>query len=102
MYLVEIFLPVNNNQGQAQPGELFVSVRQELVARFGGMTAFTRTPAQGVWEASERNKCQDDLIIYEVMAEQVERSWWQTYKQLLEQRFAQDQLVIRFSEVQLI
>ncbi|HXR01559.1 MAG TPA: hypothetical protein VN798_14305, partial [Pseudomonas sp.] len=88
--------------GQAQPGELFVTVRHELVARFGGMTAFTRTPAQGVWEASERNKRQDDLIIYEVMVEQVERSWWQTYKQMLERRFAQDELVIRFSEVQLI
>lgn len=48
MYLVEVFLPLNTNDGTPQPIELFRSVREQLTQQFGGVTAFTRSPAEGV------------------------------------------------------
>lgn len=47
MYLVEIFLPKRDNEGREFPSGQFSRVRQELVERFGGVTAFTREPAEG-------------------------------------------------------
>jgi hypothetical protein len=46
-HVVEIFLPLKTKEGRPQPRELFVQVRDELVGRFGGLTAFTRAPAEG-------------------------------------------------------
>ena len=102
MDLVEIFIPTNDNDGRAFPAELFSSVRQELVDRFGGMTAFTREPVEGLWDTPEGGKRHDTLIIYEVMVQKVDRSWWEAYKSDLEKRFAQDELVIRVSTIEVI
>jgi hypothetical protein len=102
MYLVEIFLPQRDNEGHDFCAGLFSRVRQELVDRFGGMTAFTRVPVEGLWDAPEGGKCHDAIIIYEVMVQEVDRPWWEHYKTELEKRFAQEELVIRFSTVDVI
>ncbi len=94
MHLVQLLLPVYDNQGAALPRELFDTVRKELVERFGGLTAYTRAPASGLWaDGSEVDK--DDIVVYEVMVDALDRGWWATYRQALEQRFAQDELMIR-------
>lgn len=102
MYLVELFLPLRDNLGHAFDAGLFSSVRQELVDRFGGMTAFTREPVEGLWDAPDGGKIHDAIIIYEVMVQEVDRLWWQAYKADLEKRFAQDELVIRLSMIDVI
>jgi hypothetical protein len=48
MYLVEIFLPQRDNEGREFRSALFSQVREELLERFGGMTAFTRMPVEGL------------------------------------------------------
>ncbi len=52
VHVVEIFLPLKRSDGSDQPRALFGAVRGELVDRFGGLTAFTRSPAEGLWEAA--------------------------------------------------
>jgi len=47
VHLVEILLPVANNEGQPFDAQKYVVVREELSRRFGGITAFTRAPAEG-------------------------------------------------------
>lgn len=47
MHLVEILLPLHDNSGQLFDGEKYAEVRQQLTERFGGLTAFTPSPAQG-------------------------------------------------------
>ena len=75
---------------------LHTSVREELVAKFGGMTAHTRAPAVGLWKASDRSRTERDLvIIYEVMTSRLDRPWWSRYRKQLEQEFRQEELVIR-------
>ncbi len=102
MDLVEIFLPKNDNDGRAFPAELLSSVRNELLDRFGGMTAFTREPVDGLWGTPEGGKRHDALIIYEVMVRKVDRLWWEGYKSDLAKRFARDELVIRVSTIEVI
>ncbi|HEX8527161.1 hypothetical protein [Allosphingosinicella sp.] len=99
MQLIEILLPLRDHEGERFPQALFAEVREELIEHFGGLTAFTRSPAEGVW-ADQGSVERDEIVIFEVMAEWIDRSWWRTYRAGLERRFAQDEVVIRAREVE--
>ena len=93
MYLIQLFLPLRDNEKQNFPPALFESVHQELADRFGGVTAFVRSPAIGLWkETHEVNR--DDVVMLEVMADDVARDWWADYRQTLESRFRQQEILI--------
>lgn len=97
MHLVEILLPLYDNDGRAFASSDFDGVRDELAERFGGVTAFRRSPAEGIWdEGGELSR--DRIVIYEVMTEALDRDWWKSYKRRLERRFRQDVIVIRATE----
>ena len=98
MHVIEIFLPLYDNDGRRFGQELYGQVREELVERFGGMTAFARSPAEGLWE-SKRGTDRDELVIFEVMDEAFDRGWWSDYRRRLETQFAQDVILIRAGEV---
>ena len=70
-------------------------MRAELTEQFGGLTAYTRAPAQGLWSDSDGPPKRDDLVVYEVMTETLDRDWWRGFRRALEARFAQQELVIR-------
>src|SRR4051812_36168879 len=95
MQLIQILLPLYDNRGQPIPGTLFVQVRDELTARFGGVTAYNRAPASGTWREGDGHQTRDDIVIYEVMTENPDRVWWRDYRITLEQRFEQDTIVMR-------
>ena len=44
----------------------------------------------------------DDVILFEVMVESVDRDWWTQYRGRLEQRFAQDEILVRTMPVERI
>jgi hypothetical protein len=94
MQLVEILLPTEDNDGRPFPPEDLARVRDELVARHGGVTAHARAPAQGVW-ASGSGTVSDDVVVVEVMVETLDRDWWSAYRAELERRFRQEAIVIR-------
>ena len=97
MRLVEIFLPLARNDGSPQPTRLFAEVQGELVERCGGMTAFTRAPAEGLWEDHGGAVEADRIVIFEVMDEAYDAGWWRRYRRTLEERFAQDEVLVRAS-----
>ncbi|HEX2541343.1 MAG TPA: hypothetical protein VHM00_09710 [Caldimonas sp.] len=97
MHLVQIFLPVYDNAGVALPRELYDEVRRELVDRFRGLTAYSRAPAKGLWADGAQVE-KDDIVVYEVMVEPLDPGWWSRYRKTLEQRFAQDELMVRALE----
>jgi hypothetical protein len=41
-HLIQILLPLSDNEGRRFPPAAYARVRSELTERFGGMTAFTR------------------------------------------------------------
>jgi hypothetical protein len=99
MHVVEIFLPLRRNDGSRQPRERFGKVRRTLIDCFGGLTAFTRAPAEGLWESDDGDVDRDSIVIFEVMADALDRGWWAAYRAELERLFEQDEIVIRASSV---
>lgn len=102
MHVIEIFLPLCDNGGRRFGPEAYARVREELVERFGGLTAFSRSPAQGLWEPEEGERSRDEIVIFEVLAPELDRSWWRDYRATLERRFAQDEILIRSTAVERI
>ncbi|HEU0013133.1 MAG TPA: hypothetical protein VFQ45_05590 [Longimicrobium sp.] len=95
MHLVEIFLPLRDNQGRAFARAELDRVRAELTEQFGGVTAHLRAPASGAWTDEEGSVERDDVVIVEVMVDALDRGWWARYRRNLEQRFRQDEMVVR-------
>ena len=94
MHLVQILLPLRDNEGRAFPPDLYGEVRRTLKERFGGMTAYSRAPAEGSWKDGEET-VRDDIVVLEVMADELDAPWWSGYRADLEARFQQDVIVIR-------
>lgn len=96
MHVVEIFLPLTRRDGSEQPRDIFAALRRELVDRFGGLTAFTRAPAEGLWDDGDGVE-RDRIVIFEVIAAELDRAWWSALKARLERDLGQDELLIRAS-----
>lgn len=95
MELVQLLLPLRDHQGRAYPRALYDDLARRLTDDFGGVTAYTRAPATGLWEDEAGETVRDQVVVYEVMVEQVDDGWWKRLRVELEARFAQDELVIR-------
>ncbi len=96
MHLVQILLPVFDNDGRRFERARFDAVRARLIERFGGLTAFVQSPAQGLWrDAQTGTTAHDDMILVEVMVDAFERDWWAAYRSELEEIFRQDEVVVR-------
>lgn len=95
MHLVQILLPLFDNDGRRFAPERFERVRAELTEAFGGLTAYRRAPAEGLWKNDSGEVACDAVVIVEVMADQLDRAWWRRYGETLARRFAQQELVIR-------
>lgn len=95
MYLVQMLLPLYDNDGRAFGHEQYDRVFDELAQMCGGVTAFQRSPAEGAWKAPGQGVSHDQVIVFEVMVENIDRPWWGTYRRTLEKRFRQDKLLVR-------
>ena len=95
MYLIQLFLPLRDNGGNPFPPTMFGAVRAGLADAFGGVTAYQRAPATGLWEDDSDIVRRDDLVLFEVMAESLDRDWWRRYAADLAARFRQDEILVR-------
>ena len=94
MNLIQILLPVNDNEGQHFEPDDFVQLRAELADRFGGVTTYMRAPARGLWRDDAGETTRDDIVIFEVMTDELDRAWWGDFRKDLERRFRQDSVII--------
>ena|SRR5438105_4903277 len=99
MYLVQILLPLTDNDGRPFVETTLRNIQKELCDRFGGVTAYNRTPAEGIWQ-SEKGTQKDHIVIVEVMAEELEHAWWRGFKSRVETALAQDELVVRAQAIE--
>ena len=102
MYLVQILLPLCGDSGERLPKERYAQVRRELTARYGGATAFLRSPAEGTWKDDDGKVERDEVVMCEVMVDSLDREWWTRYRRTLEARFEQRELIVRALEIELI
>jgi len=98
MHLVQILLPVRDNKGRKFTRGLHAEVHGQLVKRFGGLTAYTRSPARGLWKSQGTTK-RDDVIILEIMDKRFNAAWWRKYRRDLEKTFRQEEIVIRAQKI---
>ena len=94
-HLVQILLPLHMRDGTDVPAEMFARVRVELTERFGGVTAYSRSPATGLWKGPDDDLERDQVIMVEVVVEVFDREWWRTYREQLETRFDQQEIHAR-------
>lgn len=90
-YLIQILLPIPSTGG----GPAFSRTREELADKFGGVTAYTRSPAQGIWISPEGEKERDSVLMVEVFTDEFDRTWWRNYERRLAERFNQDEIHLR-------
>lgn len=95
MHVIQLLLPLHDNAGQPFPPARFAQVRAELAERFGGVTAYTRAPATGLWEDDHGRLQRDEVVLFEVMADALDRAWWLHYRNALQVRFCQDEILVR-------
>ena len=101
MHLVQILLPLADNAGRRFAVEAYGRVRSELSGKFGGITSFTRAPAEGMWKEGGHTS-RDDIVVFEVMARDLDHAWWERYRASLEQRFDQETIVVRAIKVEML
>jgi hypothetical protein len=102
MHLVQLLLPLCDRHGARFQASLYERVERELTERFGGVTAYARAPAKGLWEKRPGETTRDDIVVYEVMVDALDTSWWGAYRLELEERFAQEELVVRAQVIERI
>jgi hypothetical protein len=92
--VVEIFLPLDTRTGRPIDLEVIEGIVKGLADRFGGATAYTREPAEGLWKRAMTIE-RDRIIIVEVLVEHIDEAWWHDYRRRLESEFEQDKVLIR-------
>ncbi|MDQ6808564.1 MAG: hypothetical protein M3Z64_03950, partial [Verrucomicrobiota bacterium] len=100
--LIQLLLPLHDNERKEFSADEYTAVRSQLTERFGGLTVYTRAPAVGLWKPNGNEASKDDIVIFEVMAGELDVDWWHSYKHELEARFRQQMLVIRAQETRML
>lgn len=98
MQLVEILLPVTEGEGVRREVE---ALGKLFTDKFGGLTAFVRSPGEGVWDDAGAVHC-DDVVVLEVMTEELDRNWWRELRLGLEDRLHQKEIVMRTHAVEML
>jgi hypothetical protein len=102
MYLVQLLLPAGDPQDDAASEAHVAETRAELVEAFGGLTAYERAPAHGVWRAPGGSVALDTVVMVEVVTRRFDRDWWRTYAERLRRRFRQEAIHVRAMPVELL
>lgn len=101
MHLVQLLLPIYDNAGKRFPRTKLDRVKTLLTQKFGGVTMFKRSPAEGVSKASS-GVVRDDIVIVEVMTAKLDRPWWKKYRIRLQKEFSQDRIIVRASSISVL
>src|SRR5947207_840953 len=101
---IEIYLPLDYNDGRPIPESKYVSLQQELLNRFGGVTSVQRQfPLQGVWQ-SGTDIYQDRVVVFSIMDFRKETQleclrYLEKLKGRLKKKFDQLEILITVAEL---
>lgn len=102
MHLVQILLPLRDDKGRGFAKQHYDKVATLLTDRFGGVTAYTRTPAEGRWKEGGRTISEDEVVVFEVMVEKIDATWWRSYRTSLQKRFGQKSIIVRAQDIRIL
>ena len=101
MYLLQLLLPTHDNPGRSFPQAKLNRVKSLLTRSFGGVTVYRRSPAEGL-SKEHSGIVRDEIIIFEVMTEKLDKRWWKKYRINLEKEFRQNRIIVRASKINLL
>lgn len=101
MDLVQVLLPLSDNLRHPFPRDFYDRVASELTERFGGVTAYTRSPAEGRWKHQGDTNA-EEVVVIEVMVETLDEEWWTSYRAGLEAMFRQKRVIVRAQPVKIL
>ena len=90
--LIQILLPARQTDANRSA---LARTREELTERYGGVTAYLRSPAKGAWVDAEGNEQHDEVIMVEVVTEEFDRAHWRAYAEELAARFYEERIHLR-------
>jgi len=100
--LIQILLPARGSDEAVADDVSLSRTRDELVREFGGLTAYLRSPASGVWTSPEAGVEEEAMVMVEILADAFDVGWWRSYAETLKRRFSQETMLIRASEVHVL
>lgn len=101
---IDIYLPLNYNNGRPIEESKFIHLQGELLARFGGLTSVQRKfPLQGLWQSGAK-VFRDRVVVFTVMDFQTESEletvrYLERLKVRLKRKFAQLEILITLQEL---
>src|SRR3954464_8591393 len=101
---IEIYLPLDYNDGQPIAESKYLSLQQELLNRFGGVTSVQRQfPLQGAWQA-DNHIYHDRVVVFSVMdfresGQLQSLRYLQKLKERLKKKFDQLEILITVAEL---
>lgn len=101
MHLVQILLPLSDNLRHPFPRDYYDKVAVELTERYGGVTAYTRSPAEGRWKQQGDTNA-EEVVVIEVMVDPLDEAWWTAYRASLEAAFRQQRIIVRAQPVTIL
>jgi len=97
--LIQIFLPVRDEDGKDFSKRLWKNLNDKLTKTFGGLTIYSRAPATGLWNDGEGNRVKDEMIVYEVLTDIIDESYWKSLKDELQRKLRQEEILILVSDI---
>jgi hypothetical protein len=100
---IEIYLPLDYNDGRPIQESKYVHLEDELLTRFGGVTSIQRQfPLRGLWRSEDR-VFQDRVVVFSVLdlEARIELDvfrYLQRLKTRLKKKFAQLEILITVQE----
>jgi hypothetical protein len=102
MVLIQLLLPTSPAARGAADRNALIDTARELGDAFGGLTAYVRAPAKGLWTSPAGHTEEDDVVMIEVVTERFDRVWWKQYSAALAIRFGQDAIHVRALPIELL
>lgn len=100
-HLVQVLLPKETGGGEPVSRQWFDALLNELTDRFGGVTSFVRSQGEGLWQNGSAKE-RDSIAVIEVMADDLDRTYWRSLRARLERELMQNEIVIRAQPIQLL
>lgn len=104
MHQIQLLLPLFDNEGHPFPQSMYLKIRDELTEEFGGITTYARSPAEGLWKEGKGKNftVKDEIVIYEIMTKELNRSWWKGFREHLELFFKQESIIVRAIQIDIL
>jgi hypothetical protein len=100
MYLIQILFPLYDNRGRRLPKKLFEQTSCSLAKSHGGVMAYPRSPAMGLWNSRRSGLKRDQIVVFEVVTPNLKPKLWKKRRKTWQAAFRQDSILIRASRCQ--